>query len=112
MANTFSERRSYVRVTVPCLAAVFDRAGRPLATSPTRDVSNGGALLHVPVASLPEVGDRVNVTISIPRARGNHRALEDFAGHARVVRHAPVDGQAVSAMAIEFENPLDLSLNA
>ncbi|MCY2924607.1 MAG: PilZ domain-containing protein [Planctomycetota bacterium] len=112
MAKTSNERRSHVRVAIPCLAAVFDRAGRAVATSRTKDLSDGGALLHVPVTVLPEIGSRINVTISIPRATKNSRLLEDFAAPARVVRHASADEAHLSEMAIEFENPLHLMLEA
>ncbi|MCY2928092.1 MAG: PilZ domain-containing protein, partial [Planctomycetota bacterium] len=78
----------------------------------TEDLSNGGAFLHVPVSSRPEVGDRINVTISVPRTTPNSRMLEDFAAPARVVRHVPGGSADLSGIAIEFENPLDMMLDA
>ena len=110
MATRSDERRSHVRVPLPCVTAIFDRAGRALARSRTKDLSNGGAFLHVPVTSLPEVGARINVTISVPRTTTNSRLLEDFAASARVVRHAPAGAADLSGMAIEFETPLNMML--
>jgi c-di-GMP-binding flagellar brake protein YcgR len=112
MAKMTNERRSHVRVSIPCHAAVFDRAGRAVAKSRTKDLSNGGALLHVPVTVLPEIGALINVTILVPRVTANSRLFEDFAAPARVVRHAPGDSASLSEMAIEFENPLHLMLDA
>jgi hypothetical protein len=99
-------------VSVPCPAAIFDKAGRPVGESRTTNLSDGGALLHVPVDSLPEVGAKIHVTISVPRATANTRMLEDFASPARVVRHVPADGENLAGLAVQFETPLDIMLDA
>jgi hypothetical protein len=110
MSGRARERRKHERKVVACAVSVYDRGGKAVATGRTVNLSDGGALLSVPIRSVGEVGSKVNVTLSVPRTTPNTYMLEEVASAATVVRQQPLVDAAFAGVALRFDRPLDLAL--
>jgi len=104
------EQRKHERVELACPITVYDSAGEVLAKSKTLDISDGGALVSLPVESLPKIGLKANVTFSVPRSTPTTYMLEDFACRAEVVRHQPLIESNFAGLALRFDQAQELGL--
>lgn len=108
MAANVAEKRQYHRFALSYPIKLFGRSGQELTASRTLNLSRGGALLAVPQEALKQLGQTVNVTVSLPEWSYRPDAVTDFACEARVVRRKqPTDGRP-GGMAIEFAKPMQL----
>ena len=110
MAKQKAERRSHKRMDMDCLIEILrNQAGRPIRGR-TVNLSDGGAMVSVPIQSIPDLGEKVDVTISLPRSTPNSRMIETVSSSAKVVRHEPGVDDAVGFIAVQFPRPMDLDL--
>jgi len=109
MANQRRERRREPRTATSCAAAVSDEQRPREAGGRTVNLSNGGALITMPIEALPAVGGRVNVTLSVPRSTPNTRMVEKIATAATVLRHELMVDDRLAGMAVRFEREVDFA---
>jgi c-di-GMP-binding flagellar brake protein YcgR len=74
------------------------------------DVSDGGAMLAVPIKVVPHLSERVRVVLSVPRETPNTRMVEEVSCEARVVRHQPLEDNEVVGVALQFQPAQTLGL--
>ena len=110
MSKNERERRRSTRMDVPCPIQVRDPRGQFEASGRTINISDGGAMLSLPVNSLPGLAKEMKVVFSVPRLTPNTRMFEQFECPATVVRHQPLTDDMLAGMAIRFTRPLDLGL--
>lgn len=109
MANQQRERRRESRTAVSCAAAISDEDGPREAGGRTVNVSDGGALITMPIEILPAVSRRVDITLSVPRSTPNTRMVEKIATAATVLRHEPMVDDRLAGMAVRFEREVDFA---
>jgi len=108
--QTPEERRKHKRFRIGCPIRFFDRGGKEFTQGKTADISDGGVFAPVPIRFMAEIGQDVNVTISVPRSTPNTYMLEDFASQAKVIRHMAMQDSEHVGLALQFERPLDLAI--
>jgi len=81
-----------------------------IAKGKTLNISNGGALLSIPVSLVPQISTDINVTFFVPRSTPNTYMLEEFASSACVTRREPLANESATGVAIRFSRPLELGL--
>jgi c-di-GMP-binding flagellar brake protein YcgR len=99
------ERRKFKRHNIGCAVALQRPASQGPVASKTVDVSDGGALLVIPIKNVPRLSERVNVVLALPRSTANTYMVEEVACEARVVRHQPMEDDEVVGVALQF-NPV------
>lgn len=107
------ERRQNKRFAIRCGAAVLASPGQAAIKVRTINVSDGGALLEVPVASVPPQacpGESIEVTLSVPRSTANTYMVEQLASPARVIRHEMLNDNSLVGLALQFLRPLELGI--
>ena len=114
MAKSVAERRRHKRYRVPCPASLL-RAGKgsqkeEAVQARAVDLSDGGAMLAVPIKAVPHVSEKVRVVLNVPRETPNTRMLEEFTCEARVVRHQPLEDNTVVGVALQFQPAQSLGL--
>jgi len=109
MARQQRERRREPRTGVTCPVAISGGQGRRETRGNTVNVANGGALITMPITALPDVGRRVDLTVSVPRCTPNTRMVEQIAAAATVVRHEPMLDDRLAGMAVRFEQEMNFA---
>ncbi len=112
MAKQDEERREHKRHGLDCPVAVFCRGGQELTRGKTVNISDGGAFVSIPIKPIPDISADVNVTFSVPRTTPNTYMLEEFASPASIIRHQPLVDESLAGLAIRFDRPLELGLEA
>jgi c-di-GMP-binding flagellar brake protein YcgR len=114
MSDAFTEQREHPRTPVSMPIRLFsDQDGREIAAAQTIDLSNGGALVQMPHEELVAVGEMLRVELVAPvSGDAGEGAVRHVWCRARVVRHHPGGEPAVTAVAVEFQQLLDLGLDA
>lgn len=74
------------------------------------NISDGGAMLAIPVGALNGLAPDVHLTISVPRVTVNTRMYERVDTEATVIRHQPMVDHDIAGVAVRFSAPLDLQL--
>ena len=110
MARQSREHREHERVELACPIKLYDNGGEVLAQSKTLNISDGGALVSLPLDSLPKIGSKANITLSVPRSTPTTYMLEDFACRGEVIRHQPLVESNFAGLALRFEEPQELGL--
>ena len=114
MAKSAVERRRHKRHRIPCpvrlLRSSKDKANGEVVRGKTLDVSDGGAMLAVPIKAVPHLSERVRVVLSVPRETPNTRMVEEVSCEARVVRHQPLEDNEVVGVALQFQPAQTLGL--
>ena len=105
-----SERREHARTDVICSVIVSDEADGEQIGGKALNISDGGAMLAIPMNGLTELAPSVHVTISVPRVTDNTRMHEQVAAEATVVRHQPMVDENIAGIAVRFSAPLALQL--
>ncbi len=112
MAND-RENREHHRFSLSYPIRLFSSRGHEMAASETINVSQTGAFLKIPLHQLPEPGEILNVTISIPEDCYHGEDLGDFTSEASVVRHHPRESDAdLAGVAVTFSKPLQFVAEA
>ena len=104
------DRRKYYRTDVSCPVTVSAAGHSGQAKGNTLNLSDGGALLTIPINSMPGLAERVAVQLSLPRTTPNTRMYEDLASQATVVRHQPMIDERLVGVAIRFSKVMKLNL--
>ena len=110
MAQRHDERRRHKRTDLSCRVTVSCGKRDRQATGKTMNVSDGGAVLSLPVKSLPELKEMVHVRLSLPRSTPNTHMIEEFDTQATVLRHELLHDDRYAGMAIRFTKGVDLGL--
>lgn len=105
-----AERREYTRTEVTCPTIVSGETGRRRIRGKALNISDGGAMLTIPMDALTGMAPNVQLTISVPRVTPNTKMLEKVATEATVVRHEPMTDVNLAGIAVRFSAPLDLQL--
>jgi c-di-GMP-binding flagellar brake protein YcgR len=104
------ERRRYARFGVDAAVSLFEDQ-RELLSGRSLNISDGGALLAAPARPAPRVGQTVQVSLRLPRSTPNSFLLEDVACPAKIVRQQRYGSNGQTALALQFDQPLDLGLD-
>ncbi len=112
MGDEAKERRKHKRFDLACPVVIYDSQGQELLRTRTINVSDGGALLAASGAQAIPVGEIVQVALHVPRQTPNTRMLEDFFSAASVVRHQDLPDEEQVGIALMFDRPLLLKLDA
>jgi c-di-GMP-binding flagellar brake protein YcgR len=104
------ERRKHKRHAMGCSAALETPSAGGALRSKAVDVSDGGALLVIPIARVPRVSERVKVVLSLPRSTPNTYMVEEVACEARVIRHQPMQADDVVGVGLQFTPVQNLGL--
>ena len=104
-----AERRKHKRHKITCQVALH-RAAKDEVKSKTIDVSDGGAMLAIPVKVVPRLSERVKVVLALPRSTPNTYMVEEISLDALVIRHQPMEADDVVGVALQFQTPKDLGL--
>lgn len=112
MSTSQDDKRGQKRRELECPAVVADSSGEHLVNGRTVNISDGGAVISIPVKSLPDIQKRVRVKISVPRLTANTRMQEEFISDATVIRHQPLLDDSCVGMVIRFTEPMDFGLYA
>jgi len=73
----------------------------------TSDVSAGGMLFHVPLASQPHLGTTLSFELSVPPGEGYSSSAGKVRGSGKVIRALP-ESERLAGVAVEFTEPLSL----
>ena len=110
MAKSTAERRKHKRHRIACPLSILRSGAKEPLQGKTLDVSDGGAILPIPIKAVPRVSERVRVVLAIPRSTANTYMLEEVPVEARVVRHQPMEDNSVVGIALQFSPAQDLGL--
>ena len=105
-----SDRREYARTDVVCAVTVSDEAYSDRINGKALNISDGGAMLAIPMDGLTELPPSVRLTMSLPRVTDNTRMYERIDTEATVVRHQPMVDENIAGVAVRFSAPLALQL--
>jgi c-di-GMP-binding flagellar brake protein YcgR len=107
-----AERRKYKRHRLACVVALHRHSAGEAVKSKTLDVSDGGAMLTIPIknVSVPKVNERVRVVLALPRSTPNTFMIEEVTCEARVIRHQPMEDDDVVGVALQFSAAQNLGL--
>jgi len=94
-----------------CPITLFGSAGQMLVKGCTTNLSPGGAYVPVPKDAVDKVAENVNVAFSILGDAADNR-MEGFAANARVLRQEPGDDGVYVGMALQFDRPMHLPIEA
>ena len=103
-------RRSSARLSIRCRATLHDPQGRLVVAGTTKDLSNGGMLIHSPVAGEITTGRQVRTQVAVPRRNALGDYIEEVCAAASVVRTRPVEdsnGDTIS-VALRYVEPMPL----
>lgn len=106
------EKRQHRRTPLRCPIVLRGAHNQVVARGSTIDLSDGGAFVEVSLSYLPDLPREVQAELSVPRSTPNTFLLEPFASPAGIVRHQPLKNAAVAGIAIAFQRPLRLHLEA
>ena len=107
-----AELRRFRRFQMACPIAVHETNGRCLAETATLDVSDAAVFVAMPIEAIPARGSRVTIRLSVPRPAPEARTPEEFETRAVVVRHQPMQDSRLAGVAMLFDEPLPLRLEA
>ncbi len=110
MTKAKRERRAHKRYPISCPVVITDREGNELFQTKTLNISNGGALMSVPIERTIPLGRSVRLLLRLPRSTPNTFMYEEVSSDAQVVRHQPMVDFSQAAAAVKFSKPLNLSL--
>jgi hypothetical protein len=112
MADAPDNRQHHrFRLTYPI--RLISSRGHEMAASETVNVSRSGAFIVIPVQQMPEPGEILNVSISVPDQHNSGQSLGEFVSEASVVRHHPRDDDSTQGgVALSFAEPLTLIAGA
>lgn len=112
MARDEQEKRQHTRFNVGVSFSLFSKSGKQLVDCRSSNLSDGGTYISVPIEVAGKLNGALNVSFSVPRNTENTFMLEDFAAHAKVIRHEPLeDDHEKAGVALQFEKPLELDLD-
>ena len=106
------DKRAHKRVDLTCPVSIAGADGDDWLQSRSRNISDGGVYLTVPVAELPEgsLPETLTVRISLPRSTNNSFMFEPLEAPAAIVRTEPLtDGQYIG-VAMRFAEPMKMDL--
>lgn len=109
MADEQFDRRRYRRFDLPCPAMLLEGDESP-ARAHTLNISDGGALVAMPLEDLPPAGQKLRLRLSLPRSTASTHMLEKVRCEAEVKRHQPLTDDRYAAVALEFAEPMDLQI--
>jgi len=112
MSNNESERRNHGRYNVGCPVSVSTDGSRLHAKGRALNISDSGALLAMPVDTVPRLRQKVQMRVSVPRTTPNTHMFEDFQLDATVVRHHPMVDNSLAGVAMKFTEMAELNLTA
>jgi len=113
MTTPISERRSHIRVEMPCPVSLTCPGGKDLPDARVENVSDGGLFAVAPIEALPQFGSELDVKLRLPRSTPNSFMYEEVRCKATVTRHQPlVGGNQTAGIALRFTKPMDLMLEA
>jgi len=107
-----AERRQFRRTKISCPITIHDGQGRFLAKAVTSDVSDTSAFAPLPIEDVPACGSRVALHFAIPRMTPNTYMMEEFDVGASVVRHQALSDDRFAGVALQFDQPVALDLDA
>ena len=110
MAGVGAERRTSIRMDIPCPWVMRDSAGQTIAKGKSLNVGDGGMFLPMRVEHLPPRDSRVTISFAVPRTTPNTYMLEDFSAQATVLRHQPLVKSDLAGVAVKFVQPVSLGL--
>ena len=106
------EKRAHKRLELTCPVTIACAGGDDWLQSRSRNISDGGVYLTVPVGELPEgsLPETLTVRVSVPRSTSNSFMFEPFQAPAAIVRTEPLtDGRNIG-VAVRFAEPVELDL--
>ncbi len=112
MTTSPRERRACGRFDLACPVIVTDSAGNELLKTKTLNLSDGGALLTVPIEQTIPLGQYVRMDVRLPRSTKNTFMFENISAEASILRHEPMIEHSSIATALTFTKPLKLQLEA
>lgn len=112
MATRDDERRKYKRQDVACPLWLNGANGGTALRGRTSNISDGGALVPIASDDSPAAGETVHVKFSIPRSTPNTFLYEEFCSPAVVVRCERKAKDRPLFVALRFDQPMDLGLEA
>ena len=107
--NYDDEKRQHHRFDLAYPIRLFSRGGEELATAETLNISQGGTLFVVPADKASDLGESVNVTISMPASAYHSDDVVDFACQANIIRHDRPRRATHATIAVAFARPLELA---
>ncbi len=110
MSGKQSEKRRYVRKDLSCPVTLLDAKGLESTSLKTVNISDGGALVSIPLDRLPDCDEKLKLSLSVPRSTSNTFMLEDFETEGMVVRHQPLRDDRFAGVALKFAKPVKLGL--
>ena len=101
------ENRTHHRFALSYPIRLISFRGHEMAASETVNVSRSGAFIVIPVHQMPEPGEILSVSITVPDTHNSGENLGEFVSEASVVRHHPRDDvSADGGLALAFAKPL------
>lgn len=109
MTDIHFDRRRYRRFDLPCPVTLLE-GDKPLATTHTLNISDGGVLLALPLKDLPEAGRKLTVKLALPRSTASTHMVEKVRSEGLIKRHQPLTDDRYAAVAVEFIEPVGLAI--
>ena len=106
------EKRQHHRFEMAYPIRLFSRGGEELAAARTVNISQGGTLFVLPAEKVTDLGETLNVTISMPESSYASENVVDFACQANVVRREAEGEESWSSVALVFSRPLQFTARA
>lgn len=106
------EKRRHKRIELSCPLKICNNDGQVLAETNTVNISDSGALVYLPAEQAGAFNCKVHLHFSIPRRTQDSQIFEEFGCNGKIVRRAAGLYEKSAAVAMEFENPLQLTLEA
>ncbi len=110
MSADSAERRNYVRLALTCAVELIDATNQAVAHGRTINISNGGALVRIPIGSAPSLGSVVEMKMHVPHSRDGTGPTREFSAQVRILRCEQEADSDNTAVAMQFLEPLELGL--
>lgn len=105
-----ADKRRHPRFNLEYTIQLVSPDGEYVVTAVTTDISDGGVRLPLPEQCLPEAGLDIEVDLSIRRRLTNK--IDTFRTTATVVRHGEIGPDGMADVALKFDEPMRLKLQA
>ena len=107
MPDSVNDKRRYHRHELSGEIRLLDASGQQSAAGVMLNVSDGGALVDVPVEQAPGLGSTVTLEFSVPSATGQGR---NFSAAAKVLRRQASGWQGRTSLGLQFLDVISLGL--
>jgi hypothetical protein len=104
------DKRRHPRFNLEYTIQLVSPDGEFVVTAVTTDISDGGVRLPLPEQCLPTDGEDLEIDLIIRRRLTNK--VDTFRTHATVIRHSEIGPDGMADIALKFDEPMRLKLEA